>query len=120
MSPTSYRAAPPRGDSVYHTRVTTICQPDPARRRRRVHLLLLVLACIGAVLLGAGGRRGRSSGAEAPEAPFEFVLMGDTPYSRIEEMLFEPMLAEIGRGDFAFVVHVGDFKSGSSRCSDEL
>src|SRR5262245_16383293 len=100
-----------------------ICQPRGRRPRvRRVGQLLLLLACLAdAGLLGprrhpeADDRAGA-----ADEAPFEFVLMGDTPYSRIEEIAFEAMMGEIGRGDFAFVVHVGDFKSGGSRCSDEL
>jgi hypothetical protein len=53
-------------------------------------------------------------------AEFTFAALGDTPYSRFEEALFPGLLAGISSEDLAFVVHVGDFKSGSAPCSDEL
>ena len=53
-------------------------------------------------------------------ARFAFAIIGDTPYSFSEEWLFAEMLKDIDREDLAFVVHVGDFKSGTSPCSDEL
>jgi len=56
-----------------------------------------------------------------PSAPgFSFALIGDAPYSSHEETLFVEMLQELDREAPAFIVHVGDFKSGSSRCSDEV
>ena len=101
-----------------------ICQPDGwTKHARYVGRRLLLLACIaGAGLLGAGQKPGSGDRAWAAgeEGSFEFILLGDTPYSKIEEIAFEAMMAEIGRENFAFVVHVGDFKSGGSRCSDEL
>ncbi len=57
----------------------------------------------------------------APSPPgFSFALIGDTPYSPYEETLFVEMLQELDRETLAFVVHVGDFKSGSGRCSDAV
>ena len=57
----------------------------------------------------------------APSAPgFSFALIGNAPYSPQEESLFVEMLQELDREALAFIVHVGDFKSGSSRCSDEV
>jgi len=56
-----------------------------------------------------------------PSAPgFSFALIGDTPYSPLEETLFVEVLQEFDREALTFIVHVGDFKSGSSRCSDEV
>jgi len=51
---------------------------------------------------------------------FSFAVIGDTPYSFGEEWMFADMLKDIDREDLAFVVHIGDFKSGTSPCSDEL
>ena len=51
---------------------------------------------------------------------FSFAIVGDAPYNSREETLFEQMLAEINQENVTFVVHVGDIKSGSSPCSDEL
>jgi hypothetical protein len=53
-------------------------------------------------------------------AEFTFAALGDTPYTRIEEALFPGLLTGISSEDLAFVVHVGDFKSSSAPCSDEL
>lgn len=71
----------------------------------------------------AGARAPGHAGAQAPghiSARFSFAVIGDTPYYSGEEWLFADMLKDIDREDLAFVVHVGDFKSGSSPCSDEL
>jgi len=53
-------------------------------------------------------------------ARFSFAIIGDMPYYSGEEWLFADMLKDIGREDLAFVVHIGDFKNGSSPCSDAL
>ena len=59
------------------------------------------------------------SHAQAP-ARFAFAIVGDAPYNAREEALFAQMLDEINYENLAFIVHVGDIKSGGSPCSDEL
>jgi hypothetical protein len=55
-----------------------------------------------------------------PDA-YSFAVMGDTPYSAIEEQRMIWMIEDLNRLDLAFVVHVGDIKGGSrSPCTDEL
>jgi hypothetical protein len=53
-------------------------------------------------------------------ADFTFGALGDTPYTWFEEAHFPGLLARMSDEDLAFVVHVGDFKSGRAPCSDEL
>ena len=53
-------------------------------------------------------------------ADFTFAALGDTPYTEDEEQRFPGMIAEMNREPLAFVVHVGDFKSGWSACTDAL
>jgi hypothetical protein len=53
-------------------------------------------------------------------ADFTFAAFGDTPYTEDEEARFVGMIAEINRERPAFSVHVGDFKSGWSPCTDAL
>ncbi len=53
-------------------------------------------------------------------ADFTFAAFGDTPYTDDEETRFVGMIAEINREQPAFVLHVGDFKSSWSPCSDAL
>lgn len=57
--------------------------------------------------------------AQSP-ARFSFAIVGDAPYNDFEETVFAQMLEEINQEELAFVVHVGDIKSGRSPCSDEL
>jgi len=59
------------------------------------------------------------SQAQAP-ARFSFAIVGDAPYNSWEEARFAEMLDEINQENVAFVVHVGDIKSGGSPCSDDL
>src|SRR5262245_32410719 len=54
-------------------------------------------------------------------APFAFALIGDMPYGAPREEQFARLVAEINRdNDIDFVMHAGDIKAGSERCSDEL
>jgi hypothetical protein len=57
--------------------------------------------------------------APSPDA-FYFGVMGDTPYNDREETHFLRMIERMDSEPLAFVVHVGDFKSGSSPCTDAL
>ncbi|HTE15478.1 MAG TPA: hypothetical protein VK642_10415 [Burkholderiales bacterium] len=74
---------------------------------QRLIQLLLALALSVASLNSAG-------------ADFTFAALGDTPYTEEEESRFVSMIAEINREKLAFAVHVGDFKSGWSPCSDAV
>lgn len=56
----------------------------------------------------------------AAQNAFTFAAFGDTPYTEEEEARHIGMLAEINREAPAFVIHVGDFKSGWSPCTDAL
>ncbi len=53
-------------------------------------------------------------------ALWSFGVIGDTPLTAGEEVALGRVIDEMNREDLAFVVHVGDIKSGGSRCSDEL
>jgi hypothetical protein len=50
--------------------------------------------------------------------PLRFFVLGDTPYSEGEFVQLEGLLAEVGKAGPAFVIHVGDIKSGRSVCTD--
>lgn len=50
--------------------------------------------------------------------PISFGLFGDTPYSDWERDRLPEMMGNMAREDLAFIVHVGDIKSGGSVCSD--
>ncbi len=49
--------------------------------------------------------------------PFSFAAIGDLPYGAPEEL--GEMAERVNRQPVAFTIHVGDIKSGGSRCSDE-
>ncbi len=51
---------------------------------------------------------------------FEIGLIGDLPYTVEEERNTEVLFGEMNSERLAFVVHVGDIKSGLSPCTDEL
>ncbi len=48
---------------------------------------------------------------------FSFAAIGDVPYGPVEEL--GELAQRINRASPAFTIHVGDIKSGGSRCSDE-
>ncbi|MFN0299531.1 MAG: hypothetical protein ACKVQU_04160 [Burkholderiales bacterium] len=59
-------------------------------------------------------------GGAARSADLTFGVFGDTPYSALEEIAFPDLISQMSAERLAFVVHIGDFKSGSSPCTDEL
>src|SRR5262245_15053804 len=63
------------------------------------------------------------AGLAAPGAaqPFDFAAVGDTPYFLPADYgRFSAVIAAINQRNPAFTIHVGDIKSGSTLCSDEL
>jgi hypothetical protein len=51
---------------------------------------------------------------------FEFAAIGDQQYGTEGERKFPALRAAINQAKPAFVIHVGDIKSGESPCSDEM
>ena len=49
---------------------------------------------------------------------FEFALIGDAPYTAAQRDKVNVLIQEMNRERLAFVVHDGDFKSGSTLCDD--
>lgn len=58
----------------------------------------------------------------ATAADFTFVALGDMPYGPPEQesyRTFKALIAEINRRSPAFIIHLGDTKSGWTPCSDQ-
>lgn len=60
-----------------------------------------------------------SNGVAQDTLSFRFLATGDTPYSQRQEEEYRSLLAQARHEDFAFLMHVGDFKAGRAPCSDE-
>jgi len=58
--------------------------------------------------------------ARAEEGGFEFALIGDTPYSAYHRAQLPKILDALGAERLEFIIHDGDFKDGSSACSDAV
>lgn len=58
--------------------------------------------------------------AAAHAETWRFALIGDTPYNDEERRALPQMLDTIAAQQPAFIVHAGDIKKSSARCSDEL
>lgn len=59
--------------------------------------------------------------APAFAARFHFALIGDQQYNAFQETQFSNLINDINaENEILFVVHDGDFKSGSSPCTDAL
>ena len=73
----------------------------------KAFLVWLLIACSGVI------------SAQSFE-PFQFVALGDMPYSLPEDNVrYERLISEINKTKPSFSIFIGDTKSGSSPCSDE-
>ncbi len=68
---------------------------------RARHLAGLIALIAGAVL---------SVGAGAQERAFDFALIGDMPYTKVQEREYQRVLTALDAADLAFVAHIGDFQ----------
>jgi hypothetical protein len=55
----------------------------------------------------------------AQESGFRFLATGDLPYSEDQDSKYRDLLKQSETEDFAFLMHVGDFKAQSQPCSDD-
>jgi hypothetical protein len=85
------------------------------------HRFWLVLL-LSALLFGlhSWGWTASANESDLPTGGFEFALIGDVPYNAQEEAMFPDLVTAIDLTHVAFVVHTGDFKGGSSPCTDAL
>ena len=56
------------------------------------------------VLVAAAGS------ATAQERAFDFALIGDMPYTKVQEREYQRVLSALNAADLAFVAHIGDFQ----------
>ena len=68
---------------------------------------LLLVASLSAVPMTAQAQK------------FRFLATGDLPYSQEQDVRFRQLLTRSESEDFAFLMHVGDFKAQSVPCTDE-
>jgi len=83
-------------------------------------LIFALLMSVGSLVPHSGDLVAASQEAALQDSGFEFAIIGDLPYNTQEEAKFPELVAAINRTNVAFVVHNGDFKSGSSPCTDVL
>ncbi|WP_210514683.1 metallophosphoesterase [Hymenobacter terricola] len=88
------------------------------KRINRIFCLLLAVLSSAAASAAGPGRPPKASPAPAP---FDFVALGDTPYFLPADYgRFEALIGAVNRQRPRFTVHVGDIKSGSTLCTEEL
>jgi hypothetical protein len=54
----------------------------------------------------------------AAQNAFDIALIGDMPYGTANEPRYERVIADINKYTVEFTAHIGDTKSGSTRCDD--
>ncbi|MDE0332857.1 MAG: hypothetical protein OXL41_13425 [Nitrospinae bacterium] len=74
------------------------------------------LFCAAALLAMTAGA------ASADDKPFTFVALGDMPYGKPAKVYapFKTLIGQVNALNPAFTIHIGDTKSGSTPCSDEM
>ncbi|WP_374619825.1 hypothetical protein [Pandoraea sp.] len=78
-----------------------------------------VTASATAAQKSAAKAKAKAKGPRKPP-PFEFAVLGNTPFGNTEMPVVRSVLASIGDSQAAFVVHAGNLKSVTESCRDEL
>ena len=91
------------------------CRVIPLSLGKHARYALLLTLTVGL----SGQAAADSSDREGLETRgFEFALIGDAPYTAAQREKVNVLIQEMNRERLAFVVHDGDFKSGSTLCDD--
>ena len=81
----------------------------------------VVLAALLCVSVCADSRREEDDAANGSSGKkFAFAIIGDHPYDAAQEAKVPNLMTDLDAATIAFIIHNGDFKSGSSLCSDAL
>ena len=86
----------------------------------------MLLAAAESVAASAAGHHGHRpsttpKACPAASATFDFVALGDTPYFLPADYgRFEALIGTVNRQRPRFTVHLGDIKSGSTLCTEEM
>ena len=83
-------------------------------------LKILKIAMLTAIVVSV--QPGRTIAQTSPGAnAFDFAVMGDMPYKLPDDYpKVDRLIGAINKMKPAFTLHVGDIKSGSSPCTDEV
>mgnify|MGYP006952617651 CR=1 FL=1 len=57
------------------------------------------------------------TGAFARQQAFDFAVIGDMPYTKVQEREYQRVLDTINATELAFVAHVGDFQFDARPCN---
>src|SRR5712692_8317121 len=69
----------------------------------------IALSVLLSILVPAAGH------AQTRNTAFQFGILGDTPYTKVQEPEYRRVLDALNRADLAFVVHIGDFEQDARR-----
>jgi hypothetical protein len=90
-------------------------------RRRTIVAVALAVGVIAGLRSESGVIAQEDKGRSEGQGAFSFALIGDMPYGPEGDAKFPNVMAEINADrQLAFVVHDGDFKNGSTLCSDAM
>ena len=78
----------------------------------------LLLAGVVSTTVQPDTRSSDDDGREARKRTFAFALIGDHPYDAMQAAKVPTLFAALDAAEIEFVIHDGDFKSGSSLCDD--
>jgi hypothetical protein len=62
------------------------------------------LACLSLASIG-------NTSAQSQDRVFQFGLIGDMPYTTVQQQEYQRVIAALNKADLAFVVHIGDFQN---------
>ena len=71
---------------------------------KSIYRFALGLAALSLVAIG-------DASAQPQDGAFQFSLIGDMPYTTVQQQQYQRVLAALNKTDLAFVVHVGDFQN---------
>jgi hypothetical protein len=86
-----------------------------------IALVLAVLVALGFGITLTKLQEGvPNEGGSGVSKKFEVGLIGDIPYDAEQQRKTEVLFRRMDAEELAFIVHVGDIKSGDSPCTDEI
>jgi hypothetical protein len=99
---------------------SVVCHVHPKQRAVCLSTILpvLLVVLLTTSVYATPRRSGTDNEPESEKKTFAFALIGDHPYDAVQAAKVPNLTAALDAAKIAFVIHDGDFKSGSSPCDD--
>ncbi len=89
-----------------------------AQKRKVTTMKIQITLALIAILSASCSTLRTPTQPSLPQSEFSFFVMGDSPYTKVDEEMLRKVTPIVKASDAPFVIHIGDYKGGGTECTN--